>query len=155
VRRVFTIVMSVAISIVALLVAIVLIGWHRQNVASDKNEAAAIKVIKANAASYFASATTALRAGPLTVGQLKTLATPRPDPDRVDAVNSNGTVMISFEMSARYADPGSISDALQATCFQGIVQRSESTAPELAEIPCTQVDPLPNAHTEVSLPPQQ
>ena len=145
-RRAFTIVVSVAIGAAALLVAIVLIGWHRQNVASDKNEAAAIKAIEAAAA--------ALRASPLTVGQLKTLATPRSDPDRVDAVNSNGTVMISFGMSARYADPGAISDAAEVTCFQGIVQRSESTSPELAEIPCTQVNPLPNADTEVSLPPR-
>ena len=73
-RRAFTIVVSVAIGAAALLVAIVLIGWHRQNVASDKNEAAAIKAIEAAAA--------ALRASPLTVGQLKTLATPRSDPDR-------------------------------------------------------------------------
>lgn len=153
-RRIFIIVMSVVIGVVVLYGAILLIGWHRENSTADKNEAAASKAIEANAAAYLASAAAALHAGPLTVGQLKTLATTRPGPDRVDAVNKNGTVVISFEMSARYADPGSTSDGLKIACFQGAVQRSESIAPEPAEIPCAQVNPLPNASAEVSLPPQ-
>ncbi len=153
-RRGFIIVMSVVIGGAVLYGAILLISWHRDNSIADKQEAAASKVIETNAASYLAAAATALHAGPLTVGQLKTLATTRPGPDRVDAVDKNGTVVISFAMSARYADPGSISDGLKIACFQGTVQRSESVAPEPAEISCTQVNPLPNPNAQVSLPPQ-
>lgn len=153
-RRGFIVVMSVAFGAVTLYVAALLIGWHRENSTAHKNEAAASKVIEANAAAYLASAAAALHTGPLTVGQLKTLATTRPGPDRVDAVNKNGTVVISFEMSARYTEPGSLSGGLKSACFQGTIQRSERVVPEPAEIPCTQVNPLPNADAEVSLPPQ-
>jgi hypothetical protein len=146
--------MSVAFGAVTLYVAALLIRWHRDDSIAAKHEAAASKVIEANAANYLASAAAALRAGPLTVGQLKTLATTGSGPDRVDAVDNNGTVVISFATSARYTEPGSMSGGLKSACFQGTIQRSERVVPEPAEIPCTQVNPLPNGNTQVSLPPQ-
>jgi len=153
-RKAFIAVMSIAIGVVVLYAVAFAMRSHDDRSAADSNQAAARRANEAGAADYLAAAAAALRKGPLTVGELKTVPTRLRGPDRVDAAEQDGGVVISFVMTDRYAVPGSIGDAMEYSCFRGTVEGSGTVGPgQPVVIPCNQVRVLPDLDAKVSLKP--